>query len=127
MKKKPEPEFDMSVLIEQKADIFRAHCLELDLAVSGANEEQAMVRLEKIILVHLQYAIENKSNPLHLADKEIVNKWFEPNSASPLKKSYSLIIRRLQPPQRKGSVKRSVKRPRIERRYRESLEKLAYA
>lgn len=125
MKKKPE--FELLVLIEQRSDIFRAHCLDLDLAVSGANEEQAMVRLEKIILIHLQYAKENKSNPLHLADKEIVKRWFEPNSASPLKKSYILIIRFIQPLQRKGSPKKAVKRPRIERRYRESFEKLAYA
>ena len=81
----------LHVLIEEKLGGVRAHCIEFDLALSAANTEQAMVRIERLILKHINYARENKSNPIGIADLEVVKKWLEP-SPSPSCKAWILEI-----------------------------------
>lgn len=99
----------LHVLIEQKSVGFRAYCLDFDLAVSGANQEQAMVRMEKIIKTHINYAVENKSNPVHSASPEINQRWFDKSTMSPLKKSYILELH-FSSSRRKGVSTSSFKR-----------------
>lgn len=105
-KKKANPKvLDLHVLIEHKSESIRAHCLEFDLIVSGKNTEQAMVRMEKAVKVHLGYACEHKSNPVHFADQAAHDKWFD-RSPSPVKKSWILEVRQANKKpsgQRKGS------------------------
>ena len=84
-KRKPSgiKEFPLHVLIEKKQKVVRAHCVEFDLAVTAENSEQAMVRMERLIDCHLKYARENNSNPVYMADLEIVQKWMAPPSQYP--------------------------------------------
>ena len=112
----------LHVLVEEKTTGFRAHCLDFDLAVSGANQEQSMVRLEKIIKAHLDYAVVHKSNPVHLASPEINQKWFDKSTASPLKKSYILELH-ISAPQRKGGISRSS----FKRKTRQNFDQLVCA
>lgn len=127
MKKKATVrQIDLHILIEEKSAAFRAYCLEFDLAVSGNNQEQAMVRMENIVFKHLAYAREHQSNPFHLAADETSRRWFEPNIESPLKKSYVLELRFSSHPV-KGRANRSSfdRKPRMQRKYRENLDQLA--
>ena len=91
-KRKPSgiKEFPLHVLIEKKQKVVRAHCVEFDLAVTAENSEQAMVRMERLIDCHLKYARENNSNPVYMADLEIVQKWMAPPSQS--SKAWILVL-----------------------------------
>ena len=122
MKKKVKPSvLALHVLVEEKPIGFRSHCLEFDLAVSGANQEQAMVRMEKVVKAHLHYAAENKSNPEHSASPEIIQKWFDKSTVSPLKKSYILELHF------SASPKGGISTPSFKRKSPQNFEQLACA
>jgi len=110
----------LHVLVEQNATGFRAYCLEFDLAVSGANQEQTMVRLEKIVKTHINYAVTHKSNPVHPASPEVNQRWFSESTVAPLKKSYILEVHF-------ASQRNGVRTSSFRRKTRKSFEQLACA
>ena len=122
-KSRAEPKvLALHILIEQKSEGVRAHCLDFDLAVSAKNSEQAMVRMERIIDAHLDYAYMTKSNPVHMAASEIAQKWLDP-TPSQMKKSWILELH-FGPKKQGRQGKRPVKRSHTFKKYEQNFEQL---
>ena len=50
--------YSFHLAIEPKEALVLAHCLELDIMASGANEEKAINELIKLIKAHLLFALQ---------------------------------------------------------------------
>lgn len=75
--KATKPILSLHVFTEQEPKGVRAHCLEFDIAVSAPTKETAMMRMERLLDVHLFHATKHKSDPVYLAPAEVQKKWFD--------------------------------------------------
>ena len=65
------------VIKQRESEPFIAHCLDFDLVTTGKTEDEVKGKIEKTLLSHIRYALENKVNPYHSAPQKYWKEWWD--------------------------------------------------
>jgi hypothetical protein len=75
-----QKQLSFHVLVEQHADVYVAHCLEMGLVATSLDEEDVTSKMTKLIVRHVEFAMahDRLGDIYHPAPAEVFKRYVEP-------------------------------------------------